>query len=85
MKFAVQVGLILHDQDSECRNFRTLCMNPPAFAESDESQARVCGGLRHALMSGHTAARVSHGARAAQYTPRSCGILQRIYRAATRK
>jgi len=85
MKFAVQLGLIPHDQDSEYRNFQTLCMNPPAFAESDEYQALVCGGLRHALMSGHAAARVSHGAHATRYTPRSCGTLYRIHWAAARK
>ena len=85
MKFAVQLGLIPHDQDSEYRNFQTLCMNPPAFAESDEYQALVCGGLRHALMSGHAATRVSHGAHATRYTPRSCGTLYRIHWAAARK
>ena len=70
---------------SAYRNFKTLCMNPPAFAESSEYQALVCCGLRHTPMSGYAANGESHGARAERYTPRFCGILYRIHRAAARK
>ena len=62
--------------DSPYRNYKALCMNPAAEADSSEYQALACTHMKHLQMSGRHPNGRTHGEMAEVYTPRYAQIIE---------